>query len=220
MILNQWYAVVQSKKVKSKKPLSLKRFGENLVLWRDESGKVACLPDKCSHRGARLSPGKLRNSCIECPYHGLQFDSEGVCRFIPANGKDARVPKAFHMTPYPVREEHGLVWVWWGRKRRQYPSVPWFDYAPLENCPYSGEMTGIAPVHYARYIEGSLDIHHLAVLHGNLMPGIGTLLDPYEARQKGDLIESWGNLRKDDGKSFEESPGMRMKVCFRFPTWK
>ncbi|MCJ8282039.1 MAG: Rieske (2Fe-2S) protein, partial [Rivularia sp. ALOHA_DT_140] len=48
MIPNQWYAVIESKKISSKKPLGLRRFGEKIVLWRNERGEVVCFPDRCS----------------------------------------------------------------------------------------------------------------------------------------------------------------------------
>ena len=51
-ILGQWYAVAKSVQVKRDKPHAVKAFGRQLVLWRDQQGKLHCLEDYCPHRGA------------------------------------------------------------------------------------------------------------------------------------------------------------------------
>ena len=58
MIKNQWYGVLDSKEMKSNKPIGITRLGKKLVFWRSEDGKVNCIFDKCCHRGASLSTGK------------------------------------------------------------------------------------------------------------------------------------------------------------------
>ena len=59
MIKNQWYAVLESKEVKKGKLLGVTRLGEKLVFWRDHENGIICLRDKCAHRGAQLSIGKI-----------------------------------------------------------------------------------------------------------------------------------------------------------------
>jgi len=104
MIRNQWYVVLESKEVR-KKPFAVKRLNENLLFWRDETGKVICFVDHCPHRGVALSAGKmLDNHHIQCPFHGLEFDNEGRCTVIPANGFGADVPSNFHVKRYLTHE--------------------------------------------------------------------------------------------------------------------
>ncbi|MFZ9596582.1 MAG: Rieske 2Fe-2S domain-containing protein, partial [Bdellovibrionia bacterium] len=81
-----WYAIALSSEV-TQKPIKLKRFNLNLVLWRAENGKIIVMEDRCPHRSAELSEGTLvtdskfaakkRGTCIQCPYHGLQLDQHG-----------------------------------------------------------------------------------------------------------------------------------------------
>jgi len=48
------------------------------VLFRDGSGRAAALEDRCPHRFAPLSAGRVRkDGHLECPYHGWHFDAEG-----------------------------------------------------------------------------------------------------------------------------------------------
>jgi phenylpropionate dioxygenase-like ring-hydroxylating dioxygenase large terminal subunit len=69
MIYNQWYVILESKELKSHHPLRIKRFSENLVLWRDENNEVSCIADEYCHRGASLSCGKIIKGKLECPFH-------------------------------------------------------------------------------------------------------------------------------------------------------
>ena len=57
MIRNSWYAVLQSKELKSGQPLGAVRMGERLAFFRHRNGGITCLFDKCAHRGAALSAG-------------------------------------------------------------------------------------------------------------------------------------------------------------------
>ncbi|MDD4993107.1 MAG: Rieske 2Fe-2S domain-containing protein [Paludibacter sp.] len=59
MIYNQWYVILDSKEVGRKKPVKVTRLNETMVVWRDQSGKVNCIADRCCHRGASLSCGKI-----------------------------------------------------------------------------------------------------------------------------------------------------------------
>ncbi|MGV8984378.1 Rieske 2Fe-2S domain-containing protein, partial [Clostridium sp.] len=83
MIRNQWYGILDSKEVKNKKPIGVTRLGEKLVFWRSEDGRVNCIFDKCCHRGASLSAGKVVHDKITCPFHGFQYDASGKVTLIP-----------------------------------------------------------------------------------------------------------------------------------------
>jgi len=51
--------------------------GRRLVTFKDSNDKITALENVCPHRGAKLSDGIVKNGCIECPYHGWKFDSDG-----------------------------------------------------------------------------------------------------------------------------------------------
>jgi phenylpropionate dioxygenase-like ring-hydroxylating dioxygenase large terminal subunit len=113
-IPNQWYPIFDSSKLRRRKPVGITRLGERLVLWRDSSGSAVCMTDRCPHRAAQLSLGRVRDDCLVCPFHGLRFDSDGRCVLIPANGGSQPVPPEFDLQPHQVREAQGLVWYWYG----------------------------------------------------------------------------------------------------------
>ena len=59
--------------------------GENLVVFRNSEGKARVLDAYCPHLGANLGiGGRVVGDCIECPFHGWQFDGQdGKCTRVP-----------------------------------------------------------------------------------------------------------------------------------------
>jgi len=194
LVRDQWYAILESRRLQ-KKPIALRRVGTDLVLWRDSAGQIVCFPDRCPHRGAKLSLGIIREGCIECPYHGFLFDAGGRCTFIPANGPDRPVPHGFDISGWPVREQHGLIWVWWGNPRADYPEIPWFPQSS-EDERHSADKSGMWNFHYARIIENSLDAHHFPFIHGSINPNCGAIVDPFHAEEEGDTIRVTAGLKR------------------------
>ena len=165
MIPNQWYAILESNEVKKGRISGVTRMGEKMVAWRNPKGELAVMADKCPHRGVALSVGNLVGDCIQCPFHGFQYDTSGTCKLVPANGKNAEPPKALHVQCYPVREEHGFVYIWWGEARDAYPPVPWFESIP-DTMVYA-TLKDYWANHYSRAIENQLDVVHLPFIHHN-----------------------------------------------------
>jgi phenylpropionate dioxygenase-like ring-hydroxylating dioxygenase large terminal subunit len=163
MIFNQWYAVLSSKEVKKNKLIGVTRCGEKLVFWRRKDGSIGCIADKCCHRGASLSLGKVVNEHVQCPFHGFEYDDSGKVTFIPANGRVTPVPDNFKVNSYGVKERGGLVFIWYGDKEKMPEEVPFFE--ELEKFYSYGEMKEVWGVHYTRAIENQLDVVHLPFVH-------------------------------------------------------
>ena len=198
MIPNQWYAVLESNEVPAGKPVGVTRMGEKLVFWRDTQGRLVCQRDKCAHRGAALSRGKITDDCIECPFHGLQYDATGRCQLIPANGKNTPVPERFRVHTYSTDEAHGLVWLWWGESATDLPPLPIFE--DLEGGFTYATFRDHWTVHYSRAIENQLDVMHLPFVHHNTIGRGGrTLVDGPLTKLDGDKLRVWVYNRVDDG---------------------
>lgn len=217
-IPEQWYAILESKSL-TEEPVGVRRLGERLVLWRDGEGRALCMPDRCSHRGAALSQGDVVDGQLECPYHGFLFNGEGRCTLIPANGKGTAVPRGFDLDRLILREEHGLLWLWWGASRpaEELPPLPWFAELP-DSLEHTSTETAVWQASFGRFMESILDLHHIPFAHRKFGGGkLGPRLDPFEAEMEGDVIHLHGHLRPDDGRSVEESPGQRMEIRVAFP---
>lgn len=176
MIPNQWYVVMDSRQVKGE-PVGVTRMGEKLVFWRDMSGEVSCLRDRCVHRGVELSKGKRVEGHLQCPFHGFLYDTSGAVVRIPANGKNAPVPERFKVHSYPTYEAHGFIWIWWGENPPADLNPPRF-FEDLDESFSYGRAYDPWDAHYSRVIENQLDVVHLPFVHYNTIGrGNRTLVD-------------------------------------------
>ncbi len=171
LVADRWYVAVTSIEVPTGAPVARRRLGQELVLWRDERGVVHAALDRCPHRGARLSPGRLRGGCLECPFHGFRFDGSGSCVSIPAH-PDRPISPAMALATVHTREAHGFVWIWTGVEAPDDTPIPFFDF---EGYAWTGSaMTVPVATHYARGIENQLDFAHLPFVHRTT---IGRMVD-------------------------------------------
>ena len=90
-------------------PLARTLHGVPLVLFRDAAGQPVALLDRCPHRHAPLSGGKVCAGQIRCPYHGWRFAADGRCTDVP--GMDFNGGVAPLLPPFATREQYGLIWV-------------------------------------------------------------------------------------------------------------
>ncbi len=197
MIPNMWYAVLESREVPVGKPVAFKRLNEELVFWRDREGKVVVMRDMCPHRQAKLSPGKIVNGNIQCHFHGFQFDREGACQLVPANGRNGPKPKIFQCWTYPSQEAYGFIWVWTGAPRQEYPPLPFVE--GLEDHLYDGFQKQWN-THYTRAIQGLLDVSHLPFVHAKTIGrgGLTLVNGPYTTLEN-NQIRVWISNQPDVG---------------------
>jgi phenylpropionate dioxygenase-like ring-hydroxylating dioxygenase large terminal subunit len=217
---NRWWAIAESGTIRNK-PVGLRRLGEDMVLWRNQQGKIICQSSQCPHRGANLAYGRVIDGCIECPYHGFRYMSDGHCTLIPCQGKKAHISPQMRVKTYVVQEAHDLVWVWWGEKQLDYPPIPWFN--SLHDSPVRwASAIRDWNVHFTRTVEGALmDVYHGAFAHPRsaklLGLGSSTLLDPIDTRVDGEIIHTWGQLRPET-ESFSPKGIINFKQWVYFPS--
>jgi phenylpropionate dioxygenase-like ring-hydroxylating dioxygenase large terminal subunit len=106
-----------------------------------------------------MSQGKLMNDCIQCPYHGWEFNSEGKLTKVPSSNT---IPKQSDITKYCVQELGGFVW--------NLDSIP--STIPTDYCPelYSKEWI---KVYGSKELDGNIidwilngtDISHINYVH-------------------------------------------------------
>jgi pheophorbide a oxygenase len=115
-----WWPVTALNALDTSKPNGLQVLGKNLVaIWNQADASWTVLDDRCSHRFAPLSEGRVLHpeagsqaaSCVQCAYHGWEFDSTtGQCTTVPQ--QPDKVDKARPVASYPTSERVGLLWVW------------------------------------------------------------------------------------------------------------
>ena len=128
---NYWYPILQSEALGREKPLGIQRLGEHLVLWRDGTGAPRTLHDRCPHRAATMSIGRVLDGDLQCIFHGLRFDGDGRCTLIPWEAEDSPLRSEVCITAYPTRELGGYIWAYLGDTSR-FPAPPLEDEIPEE----------------------------------------------------------------------------------------
>lgn len=220
LIPNQWYVVLESNEV-GKKPIGVKRLGERMVFWRDHAGDVHAAADQCPHRGAALSLGAIQHDHLQCPFHGFEFDGSGACALVPANGRNGVVPAALRLRSYPVYENHGFIWVWWGDGAPSETVKPDF-FDDLDDSFRWGSAHDLWNANYSRVIENQLDVVHLPFIHRRTIGrGNRTLVDGPVVEWKGNkMLYIYTFNRVDDGtlprKPSELSPKGATSVHLEF----
>ncbi|CAN0442832.1 unnamed protein product, partial [Ectocarpus sp. 8 AP-2014] len=94
----QWYPVLAADHVDPGRAHPVQLLGKNLVVWRNKEGRWSCFDDRCPHRAAPLTEGRIEDDgSLLCAYHAWRFDADGKCLSIPQSdrgGKDEAQPKA------------------------------------------------------------------------------------------------------------------------------
>lgn len=165
-----WYVAATSAEVTST-PLGRRALDTSLVLYRTSDGAVAVLEDRDAHRPYPLSRGRVVDDLIVSSYSGFAYAPDGACVRVPTQ---TEVPYDARVRPFPVREQDGLVWVWFAEPGRaglrQPPRVPWLAEASWST--FGDGWTTEA--NFLLLHENFADITHVSVVDPELAPPVLT----------------------------------------------
>jgi len=199
-----WYPLCPAHFLKDS-PLSLRRLGHKLALWRDHSGQVHALEDHCPHRGAPLSMGVVLGDRLACPYHGIEVRCDGMVTKVPASPgctlEGSRAARAFH-----VKEAHGAIWL--------YNSATHVDQPPPLIVP--DELGSAEHAHFLCYNEWQCDYRY--ALENVMDPMHGSFLHKQShSMAEGDISAKFQLRRTAHGFVFEKE-GQR-DINFDWTEW-
>ena len=163
---DMWYPICQSAQV-TQKPLGLHRLGLDIVLWRDSRGSIHGHDDRCLHRGAKLSVGKVVDDMLRCAYHGWCYDTTGQCTTIPTSkiAQNKLAPR-LHLRHFETQERAGLVWAYFS-EHETAPVPPLVIPQELEDPAYSGFICENEwRANWILLLENLADPMHGPFLHG------------------------------------------------------
>lgn len=161
-----WQPVCLSQEL-TKLPKAVRILGENLVAFRDRSGRVGVLQRHCSHRGASLEYGIIGERGIRCCYHGWLYDIDGTLLEAPAEPADSRLFKTVCQGAYPAFERDGLVFAYMGPPEDK-PEFPIYDSYVLPKGTRLIPFSNIYPCNWLQVYENIMDHMHTALLHNNM----------------------------------------------------
>jgi phenylpropionate dioxygenase-like ring-hydroxylating dioxygenase large terminal subunit len=161
-LLPYWYAVATSAELRQDTLLSKTPFSLPLVLWRDQRGRARAFLDRCLHRSAPLSAGRMHADGVACPYHGWCFDREGRLASIPTESADQPPSLAAHLVEYSCCEAGGLVWVWPTHAVAASGEPAWPERQPADRW---FVLQGEFRADCTDALENFLDVPHTAFVH-------------------------------------------------------
>ncbi len=191
-ITNSWYVAAWDHEVVAGRLLARTFLKQPVVLYRKADGSVAALEDRCRHRAAPLSLGRIEGDTLRCMYHGLRFDASGRCVEVP--GQDV-ISDRMRVRSFPVVEKDHFLWIWMGDPAKADPAtivdLPWQSSGDWVWKPgYVGYQA-----HYQLIVDNLLDLSHLSFVHlGTLGTGATALQKPTVEAIPGGLRLSYWDL--------------------------
>jgi len=164
-IPNGWYAVAVSQELAPGTLSTVRYFGQQLVVFRTESGEACVFDAYCPHLGAHFGfGGKVVGERLRCPFHGWEFAASGACEAIPYA---RRIPSGAQAGRLPTIERNGFVFTWWDASGRE----PWYEIPEVPEAVDEGWSTPdryewTIRAHGQELGENGVDSAHFFYVHG------------------------------------------------------
>jgi phthalate 4,5-dioxygenase oxygenase subunit len=156
-------ALASSELVADHEPVRLLLLGEKLVAFRDSSGRIGVMDQRCPHRVASLFFGRNEQDGIRCVYHGWKFDIAGNCVDMPNVPKGDEMKEKIKAKAYKAVERGGLVWVFMGDQAKA-PPLPMLEAAMIPDGEASVRFVQ-RECNWLQALEGDIDTSHFGFLH-------------------------------------------------------
>lgn len=159
---NGWYVLSTSNALKNKEIRAVKFCGQELVLFRTESGQVGLTDAYCPHLGAHFAKGgTVEGECIRCPFHFFEFDVNGQCT---KTGYGTKPSPKTRLKAWQVREKNGFVMAYY----HQLGEEPTWEVPEMDMSGYQPTITKTFTLrsHPQETTENIVDIGHLSIVHG------------------------------------------------------
>src|SRR6478735_8954647 len=163
LMRSYWQPAALVDELQGERPIRpVRLLGENLVLFRDETGRYGLIDRHCAHRGADLAFGRLEHGGLRCAFHGWLFDATGQCIETPAEPKDSKLCQNIRQRSYPVVEKSGILWAWLGEgEPPAFPELDCFVAPDTHTFAFKGHMA----CNWLQALEVGIDPAHASYLH-------------------------------------------------------
>lgn len=165
-------------------------LGEPVVLFRKADGTAVAVGGRCPHRYYPLGASPRVGDAIQCGYHGITFDPDGLCTRVPSQ---LTVPGVYKIPTYPLVERGLWAWIWMGDADRAdeslIPSLEEIGFG-LEGFIYKPFKTMLVQGRYQLLNDNLLDLSHLGFLHGSSIGTEENASTPEERTQGEGFIKS------------------------------
>ncbi|XP_066466996.1 cholesterol 7-desaturase nvd-like [Tiliqua scincoides] len=163
---NGWFRLLDSEQLRPGDVRHVAALGEHFAVFRGLDGKAYVVDAYCPHLGANLAVGGqvVGRSCIECPFHGWQFNGEdGKCTRIPYA---ETVPECAKIKVWPSCEVAGIVAVWYHCDGIDPTwQIPELEKVSSQKWVFRGVTEHFVNAHIEEVPENAADTAHLSFLH-------------------------------------------------------
>lgn len=167
LLRRYWQPVAATAQLAGQPTKAIRLLGENLVLFRDRSGALGLIGDRCPHRKVNMLYGIPEQDGLRCPYHGWLYNAEGRCTDQPyeqAEDPATTFKDKVGITAYPVQELGGLIFAYLGPQPA--PLLPRWDLFVWDDV-MKDIGTAVIPCNWVQCMENSLDPVHVEWLHNH-----------------------------------------------------
>lgn len=184
-----WFAIAESRDIQPGQIVQRKFAGQDVVIFRTESGRIAVTDAYCPHMGAHLAHGGcVEGENIRCPFHGFKFNTDGSC---VATGYGTKPSPRAKLRSWPVVEKYGIVFCFYHPEKKE----PHFGINDVDTTGWTDfkVQTWELESNPVEISENSVDIGHFVHIHGFMDPHSRSELKldgPY-------LYAEYGFYRKD-----------------------
>ncbi len=204
-VRNAWYVAAWRHELGAGQILARSIIDEPLALYRTREGTPVVFEDRCCHRFAPLSMGRVEQDDLRCMYHGLKFAPDGRCIEIPGQ---QLIPQSACVRRFPAVESGGWLWVWMGGAEQADPALIPPSIA-LDDPGYRLKASQLDyAADYQLIDDNLLDLSHLSYAHEKTL-GLGAPQWADErpriiALERGVRVQRWlqnqvrGYLRRDE----------------------
>jgi len=178
-----WHPIYPEAQLRHNPVAKVRILCEDLVLFRDRSGKLGLIEERCPHRMLSFKVGIPEQNGIRCPYHGWLFDGKGRCLEQPLEPADSTFKDKVQIKSYPVEEMGGLIWAYLGPQPA--PLLPrWNLFVRPDG--FRQIVAHQLSCNWLQVQENRADLGHATYLHGRLfqyaLERKGTLTDDPQGR--------------------------------------
>jgi 5,5'-dehydrodivanillate O-demethylase oxygenase subunit len=169
LLRRYWHVVAAASEITEEKPKKKVRvLGEDLVLYRDRSGKYGLIAEHCAHRGVSLYYGFVEEDGIRCAYHGWKYDAGGKCLEQPFENPEAGFKDKISQPAYPVEKLAGLLFAYLGPPGKK-PLLPKWDMLARRDGVRKLEIYQTLRCNWLQTMENSVDPVHTYYLHAHTL---------------------------------------------------
>ena len=169
--LEAWYPIYFIDDLDRNKLSRFTLLETDLVVWWDKSEQTwQVFEDKCPHRLASLSEGRINEAgLLECPYHGWAFSGTGDCKVIPQQHPESQghTSKRACVRSYATAIAQGLLFVYPGNKENA-ARTPVAIVEPMEEDTDAWVCLNIfrdLPYDALTLLENVIDASHIPYTH-------------------------------------------------------